>query len=224
MTLVLTEITKVGIAMAADSAITKIQGNKIIEVDEQGWQKLLRIPKINAGISYWGMIGAVTRQQFDNWLQDKIASDQYNDLYSFANYLVSELNKACKNVPLKDRHDVGIHLAGYSAWSDKVIRPTFLHIHNGHGRILMNPKYDHNKILISINPVWDSDSRKLFEIHNDFPNPDISLIGNLNTLNNTGWITRNGDFFLYAVLQEYINKAIYFINLSQNIKIPKKPT
>ena len=45
MTLVLTELTICGIAMAADSAITKIKGGKIVEVDQQGWQKLLRVPK-----------------------------------------------------------------------------------------------------------------------------------------------------------------------------------
>jgi len=224
MTLVLTEITSVGIAMAADSAITKIKGGKILEIDEQGWKKLIRVPKINAGISYWGMIGAITKRQFDIWLQEKIDNGNYTDLNSFADYLVDELNRACKNIPLQQGYDVGIHIAGYSKWTDNVSRPTFFHIHNGHGRIKLNDKRDSKKNIIYINPVWDSDPRKLFEKHFDFPDPNKPLQENIRILNNGGWITRNGDFFLYSVFQDYINAAIQFIHLSPNIRIPKNPT
>jgi hypothetical protein len=224
MTLVLTEVSRIGIAMAADSAITKIQGKKILEVDHQGWKKLLRVPKINAGISYWGMIGAVTNQQFDVWLQDKITNGNYDDLNSFADYLVVELNMACKNVPLKNGYDVGIHVAGYSKWTDNVVRPTFFHIHNGHGRIKMNEKRDASGNLLSINPIWDSDPRKLFEKHFDFPDVNRPIQDSINILNNGGWITRNGDFFLYVVFQKFIDDAVNFIHLSPNIRIPKNPT
>ena len=80
MTLVLTELSNAGIVMAADSAITKTQNGKIIEIDTESWQKLLPIPKIKAGISYWGIIGAITKKQFDHWLKIIIESEEYDDL------------------------------------------------------------------------------------------------------------------------------------------------
>lgn len=224
MTLVLTEVSSVGVAMAADSAITKIRAGKIFEIDQQGWHKILKVPKIRAGISYWGMIGAVTNQQFDTWLRNLIDTNNYHDLDTFADFLVSELNNACKNRPLKNGYDVGIHLAGYHKWSDGVRRPVFYHIHNGHGRITLNEQKDTHGKIISINPTWYSDPRKLFEKHPDFPNPQRSLNYNLNILNHSGLITRNGDFFLYAVFQNYINEAIKFIRLSPNIRIPSNPS
>jgi hypothetical protein len=149
MTLIVTEITQVGIVMITDSAITKMQNNKIVDIDNQGWQKLLKVPKIKAGIAYWGMIGAITSQRFDSWLQNKIDKGGYTDLNSFANCLVDELNKACKNQPMNNGNEVGIHVAGYSTWSDGVVRPTFYHIHNGHGRYVIQTKKDQSGAIIS---------------------------------------------------------------------------
>ena len=68
MTLILTELTPAGIAMAADSAITKIHQGKIIEIDQQGMTKIIRVPKIRAAVSFWGMIGAVTNIAFNSTL------------------------------------------------------------------------------------------------------------------------------------------------------------
>lgn len=205
MTLVLTELSNAGIAMAADSAITKLKNRTIIEIDQKGWKKLLKVSKIKASISYWGMIGAITNQQFDNWLQNVIDTGDYHDLDSFADHLVSKLNTACKNKPLQNGCDVGIHLAGYNKWSDNKVRPFFYHIHNGHGRILLNEKSDSNGKLLSINPVWDSEPRILFEKYQDFPNPGESLKNNLTGLN-IGYITRNGDFFCMPYSKRRSNK------------------
>ena len=72
MTLILTELTSAGIAMAADSAITRMNNGKVVEIEPEGMSKILRVPKIRAAISFWGMIGAVTTQAFDQWLQDII--------------------------------------------------------------------------------------------------------------------------------------------------------
>ena len=60
MTLVITELSNVGIAMAADSAITITKKGRIIGIAPKGWKKLLRVPKIKAAVSYWGVIGAIT--------------------------------------------------------------------------------------------------------------------------------------------------------------------
>jgi hypothetical protein len=208
--------------MAADSAITKFQGNKIVEIDQQGWLKLLRVPKITAAISYWGMIGAVTQQQFDTWLQNVIDSGAYSDLESFVDHLVDKLNAACRGKPLKDKYDVGIHVAGFSPWRDGIKRPTFFHVHNGHGEIQLNEKRDAAGNLLSINPQWVSEHRKLFEKHQDFPNLNDSIEKNISDLD-LGYITRNGDFFLYAVFQDYIIAALRYIHKAPNIRIPKDP-
>ena len=72
MTLVLTELTPAGIAMAADSAIVLRKGGSLIERNKRNWQKVLTVPSILAGNSYWGCIGAVTSVQFDQWLANVI--------------------------------------------------------------------------------------------------------------------------------------------------------
>ena len=41
MTLLVTECSTSGVAMAADSAITKIAKGKIVEVDQKEWRKVL---------------------------------------------------------------------------------------------------------------------------------------------------------------------------------------
>jgi len=222
MTLVLTELSRAGIAMAADSAITVLRNGRIVEAERTQWNKLLRVPKIRVAISYWGMIGAVTQQQFDIWLENVINSGNYTDLDSFADHLVKRLNTACHNRPLKNGYDVGIHVAGFNKWTDGKSRPFFYHVHNGHGRIKLNEKRDANGRITFIDPMWDSDPRKIFEKHQDFPNPTKTLQENLMGLD-IGYITRNGDFFLYAVFQDAIQKALQFINLSPKIRLPSNP-
>jgi hypothetical protein len=65
VTLLVTECSASGVAMAADSAITKFdaKGN-IVEVDQQGWRKVLRAPGIIAAVGYWGFIGKIHRGRF----------------------------------------------------------------------------------------------------------------------------------------------------------------
>jgi hypothetical protein len=182
MTLVLTELSNAGITMAADSAITKIYQNRIIEVDQQGWVKLLRVPRIRAAVSYWGMIGAITSVPFHEWLQRVIRTGHYDDLYSFADYLVEALNRECRNRPLAQGQDVGIHVAGYADWSDGERRPTFIHIHNGHAKMSYQFERDASGNVVAIHPSWISDPRKLFERHSDFPSLAKSIEENLQIL------------------------------------------
>jgi len=54
MTLILTQLSQAGIAMAADSAISFLVNGKLATKEQQNWNKLLRVPRIKAGISYWG--------------------------------------------------------------------------------------------------------------------------------------------------------------------------
>ncbi|NNJ12125.1 hypothetical protein EKD04_017480 [Chloroflexales bacterium ZM16-3] len=223
MTLVLTELSEAGIAMAADSAITKIRGGKIVEVDQRGWLKLLKVPRIRAAISYWGMIGAVTPIQFDIWLQRVIDSGNYNDLNSFADHLVASLNSQCRNKPLPEKHDVGIHVAGYENWSDGKRRPVFFHVHNGHGCMIYHREFDQNTLLLkTLRPEWLSEPRKLFEKHQDFPFVNKPLEISLEALRG-GYITRNGDYSLYALIWQKLAESIYLINLIPNTSLPRNP-
>jgi hypothetical protein len=61
VTLLLTECPASGVAMAADSAVTKIDSKgRAVEVDQSQWRKVLRAPKIIAAVGYWGFIaGAI---------------------------------------------------------------------------------------------------------------------------------------------------------------------
>ncbi len=226
MTLVITEVSNVGIVMAADSAITKLRGNKIVEIDQQGWRKLLEVPSIKAGISYWGMIGSVTSIRFDQWLERVIVSDNYSDLSSFADHLVKSLNKACHNKPLTDTRGLGVHVAGYAKWEDGKRRPFFYHVHNGHGAMQIHHDVekmaDGRNRLIAVHPRWVGQPRKLFEKHQDFPCKDKSLKENLDILNN-GYITRNGDFFFYSVIWDKLQQGFSYLNLIPNVSIPRDP-
>ena len=89
MTLVMTEVSTYGVAMAADSAITLPDGRVYI-----GAQKLLPVPILNAGLSIWGR-GSVNRTAADTWLQDFIETDVQNGmtLLNMAEMLVEKLNK-----------------------------------------------------------------------------------------------------------------------------------
>jgi hypothetical protein len=223
LTLVLTEVSNVGIVMAADSAITRLSRGRIVEIDQQGWQKLLRVPSIHAGVSYWGIIGAVTRIQFDIWLQRVIDSENYTDLETFANHLANALNRACNNQPLSNGEEVGVHVAGYSQWSDGELRPVFYHVHNGHGRFIVREEKDEFGRLVAVNPEWSSDPRKLFEVHQDFPFSEKTLEENLSILQ-SGYITRNGAFFIYAVISQHIQRALKYINLIPNVTLPRDPS
>jgi len=222
MTLVLTELSTVGIAMAADSAITKFspQG-KIIEVDQQGWVKLVRAPSIRAGVSYWGFVGSVTQVQFDMWLKRVIDREDYEDLPSLAQRLADALNEAAGQEPLDEGHDVGIHVAGYHQWQDGISRPFFFHVHNGHGHFVVNEKREDNR-LVAVHPKWVSEPRKLFEKHQDFPWANMSVEENVAMLEN-GYTTRNGAFFIYAVIWCHMEHALHYINLIPDVSLPRDP-
>ena len=226
MTLVLTELSNAGIAMAADSAITHIddQGN-IREIDQQGWKKLLRVPSIYAGVSYWGMIGAITNDRFDGWLRRVIQEEEnYNDLRSFAEHVKTRLNEAAGNRPLADKQEVGIHVGGFAPWPDGQIRPFFYHVHNGHGEYKLTPILEPGQPerLVQIEAEWVSQPRELFSVNQDFPKANQSLEDNLRVLESR-FITRNGHFLLYAIMWPRFSEAIVIMNLIPNISVPRDP-
>jgi hypothetical protein len=225
MTLVLTELSPHGIVMAADSAITELnpKTRQIQNVNTQGWSKIIRVPRIHAAISYWGMIGAITQIQFDKWLRENVVqSEDYTDIFTFATHLAQKLNTACQNKPLKHGYNTGLHVAGFGKWSDGQRRPIFLHIHNAHLSISAIPQVNENGELIAIYPAVVSDPIKLFEVHHDFPNMTKSIEENL-VLLSQNYITRNGDFFPYLVIWENLQDAFNVLNLLNGFSIPANP-
>ena len=134
MSLVLTELSLAGIAMAADSAISimNTRTGEITEVDQIQWRKLIKVPRIGAAVSYWGNIGEVHPGRFDEWLERLVETMPFGNLPEFASNLSGALNTACHNRPLPARSPVGLHVAGIHEWEDGTRRPQFFHVHNGH--------------------------------------------------------------------------------------------
>ena len=78
--------------MAADSAITYThpRSRKITRINETGWTKVLKAPKIYAAVGYWGDVGRI-HSEFDRWLQKEIDQASYSDLPSLATALAEIL-------------------------------------------------------------------------------------------------------------------------------------
>jgi hypothetical protein len=234
MTLILTELSSVGIAMAADSAISYFEPNGNIQhVDHKGWKKLLWVSRIGAGVSYWGFVGKVTSQRFDEWLDYRIRSHNYHDLRSLADFLAEELNTKCRNQPLEPNVCVGIHVAGFLPWSDGVIRPTFFHVHNGHGHIeysgaIAVPARGINgqpiQRLLPTNPKWAWQPRGLFQVNDDFPDHNRTLAVNLNIYNSGPYLTRNGDIGHYILIGDALREVSSSANAVPGLRIPSDPT
>jgi hypothetical protein len=223
MTLVLTELSTAGVAMAADSAITKLSPEgKVTEVDQQGWKKLLRVPSITAAVSYWGSVGSLTEVEFDRWLKRVIDREDYQDLPSFAQRLADAMNEAAGGEPLGAGKDLGVHVAGYHHWQDDVTRPFFYHVHNGHGHFVVSDTRNGNRLL-AVHPQWISEPRRLFQKHQDFPRASMSVAENVAMLEN-GYATRNGAFFIYAVLWQHMEQALGYINAIPDVSVPRDPT
>ncbi len=213
MTLILTELSEAGIAMAADSAITyRDQQGRPIQKEQTKWLKLLKVPSIKGAVSYWGAIGLVNRR-FEHWLDNLIKTCKYHDVSTLAECIASELNQACGNRPLSGNNCVGVHVAGYAPWSDGVFRPVFFHVHNGHGRFVIK------ETAIE----FQAEPRKLFAKHQDFPDLKCSLEENLDNLRRV-YITRNGDYLKFSIISERLSQTFAYLNLFPGFCIPRDPS
>lgn len=134
MTLILTELSRYGIAMAADSALTV---PTLLPVERQyinrvyfGATKLRPIPKLKAGISFWGQ-GQIRGVDTDVWLLDFIHRNEnrYNTLRQFALLLRNQLRQEIGRMQDTDAESlrwgkIGFHLAGYVKYNGTKV-PTF---------------------------------------------------------------------------------------------------
>ncbi|MCK5138556.1 MAG: hypothetical protein KAQ85_01835 [Thermodesulfovibrionia bacterium] len=183
MTLILTELSGRGITMAADSAITlRNRQTGLFYISHERAKKLQEIPYLNAGISCWGM-GQIDTKSTDKWLSDFIQSNSgIETLSEFAEKLVSKLNDL---IPNNDNGEprLGFHLSGFEKNNDQEPIPSFYHIHDGPSEVLRDREIDINS--------------NQFNANHDMP----PLIFKRDILSQRkAYITRNGDYTLYAQL------------------------
>ncbi len=201
MTLVMTEVSTYGVAMAADSAVT-FPDNRVYV----GAQKLLPVPQINAGLSIWGR-GDVNGTAADTWLQKFIQDDVTNGmtLLNVAEILVDKLNNEFGG-PINDR--MGIHVGGFDEQSG-IRGPAFYHLHNGHFHFeFRNGSYN-------LVPDENPPIREL-RVHQDHP-PRIY------TGDNFPVPTRNGDFSIFGILYDQLNPILNTIQSSTGFSFPYPP-
>jgi len=179
MTLVLTELNQLGIVMTADSAVTYTNAQTGLSfVQPNMAKKLLTIPYLNAGISCWGM-GEITGIPTDKWVESFIdAHGAITSLNEFANVIAEALNTQLpQNTTGENR--LGFHLAGFEDYNG-VDTPSFYHIHDGPSTVL-----EQRGVIVNPNQV---------NANHDMP-PDIFQQTQESGI---GWLTRNGDYILYA--------------------------
>ncbi len=200
MTLIITELSADGIAMAADTAITLFfnpPSRRRYPRVLRGAVKLLPVPRLNAGISYWGF-GQLGGMPTDDWLRSFFRRNrgQYTSMTSLASLLESELRRCVRPINLM-RHPngtFGIHLAGFVSTQSGIL-PAFYHIHNGPSQAL--PAAPINPTLINANF--------------DRP-PQVYPPG-------VFYRTRNGDFRLYAVVFQALENLFNYLG-RQGFVIP----
>ncbi len=204
MTLVLTELSNFGIAMAADTALT-VRCSSAEERVYYGAKKLLNIPKLNAGISWWGE-ASVNKIDTDIWLDNFIIANKkkYNSLDEFAILLRDELRKYVSAIdvnkyPYGTR---GFHLAGFVEYNGQK-QPAFYHIHNG--KSTATDKKIDAKI---INANFDCPPIKFF----------------LHQQQGKNYITRNGDYEPYAVVFNMLKVLVHEYLPTFDIEVPYPPS
>ena len=195
MTLVITELSKYGIAMVADSAVTevlKLPSGRTIARVLTGVRKLQVIPYLGAGISVWGL-GSIllenTQVPTDLWLNDFIERHSgTGSIDEFAKRLTEELRSA---VGMKT-DALGFHLAGYVEVNSKRL-PTFYHVRNVEGDFVSS--YSFHEFV----PGHDMPPREF----------DDEIL-----------TTRNGDYGPYALLVKAVENALPAIKTVKGLTIP----
>jgi len=202
MTLVLTEVSTYGVAMAADSAVTFPNGRVYV-----GAQKLLPVLQIDAGLAIWGR-GEINGTDADVWLQGFIDSEVQTGmgLWDMAEALANRLNSEFGG-PIPDR--MGIHVGGFDE-RNAIRGPSFYHIHNGHfgytignGQIREVPQEDPPTRELRV----EADRPPRIYTGDNFPPP-----------------TRNGDFSIFAYLYKRLHPILDDIQKMTGLRFPYPPS
>ena len=193
MTLVLTELTPLGIAMAADSAITFTNPQTGLSFAEPNLaRKLQTISYLNAGISCWG-IGKISGISTDKWIENFIdANKTLTSLKDFVDQLADTLNA---QLPLNNTGEnrIGFHVAVYELHNG-VPTPSFYHVHDGPSTTLAQRGIVVNPNQVNANHDVTPEIYEQKRAMGEFP------------------ITRNGDYILYAnifgLLEQFFRQLI----------------
>jgi len=211
LTLIITELSYLGIVMAADTAQTIECRNALGIIEDRaflGLTKVLPVLKLQTGLSYWGWAKMPPDSQSgtwtDWWLRSFIANNEGNfeSIGDLAALLEKELRKLVP--PLTDDElkvmpfgNGGVHLAGYVDMKDGRA-PCFWHVHNGRSQALPNKKID-PKI---VNANFDVPPERYLE----FEKRGATVV------------IRNGDIEAYARLFEKYLKE-YFLEAGKEMGI-----
>ncbi len=184
MTLILTEISKVGIAMAADSAYTPHGGGRTTYRP-----KLFSSPKIGVGISMWG---DQLPQPPDAWVTSFIQREEIAgtaDIHTVARHLETQLRTACPTArPTQNLEaTLGFHVAGFDSGF-----PVMYHVHNGASQSMALRGVPVNPQLINANPDVDLSLSKSI----------------LSSSTVAGQTIRNGDYRIYAIINYLLDPVL----------------
>lgn len=200
MTLLLTELSPLGIAMAADSAVTvRNQATGLTHAKPNAARKLQVVPHVTAGVSCWGL-GSIGGTPTDQWLSHFIAdSTSLSTLQALADELAERLNKVVPSNK-KGTNRLGFHIAAFENHHDTPT-PSFYHVHDGPSTALQ-------KRGVSVDP-------HRFNANHDMPPSKFQSMVRAGEY----YITRNGDYHLYARMFQLLEK--FFAQLQpMGIRIP----
>ncbi|MBK7380300.1 MAG: hypothetical protein IPJ03_15155 [Ignavibacteriales bacterium] len=206
MTLILSEVSKHGVVMVADSAITTTHtgvnlpsGKPIPKYVRFGAQKVIQVPNEPIGISFWGM-GRIGEIPTDIWINDFLTSriDATDNLEDICNKLADEVNNAC--FMAKQNCEGGFHVGSVIDIDSVNPTPILYHIHRGH------PENTPSK----------------FQLYKDHPDGQGITIKEYrdNLENGMRYFLRNGQYTVFAHLQQNLIDHIYALNRNYNIKLP----
>lgn len=233
--------------MIADSMMRQrgaISG-ALLDVDPTYQRKLHWIPRATAGLSYWGVVGSISKE-IDPWIDQHIEEGAYTNLKSFVDYFAQCLNDEWSKTRHRPDDSVGFHVAGFDRWEGGENAPVFYHIHNGHLTTEAWPVSDNQSKLSFATGLamdrcansaelkartkmffdlwrksrilWQSNSepRRPFRAHRDFPDESKSAAEQLAVLNGSGYLTHNGDYMRFALvtMEGVLEKGLYeFVRL-----------
>ena len=207
MTLVLSEVSKFGIVMVGDSAITTTHeendrlpsGDHVPPYSRFGAQKVKQVPNLPIGISFYGM-GRIAKIPTDLWMDDFFAHkvQQNSTLGEICNTLIENVNEAFF---MNMQNDLG----GF------------------HVGAILHPGTDQAYPVLY--NIFREDRQHPFRLQKD--NPDgrgLTIEQYRQALNNgTAFYLRNGMHEAFSAVQNNIIDSIYQLVGRHDIQIPYPP-
>ena len=192
------------LVFAADRRITKPDGSY------ETRKKLFEIPYLHGGISYFGLASLLRsgkEQYMSDWLRMFIM--HHSGLHSLR-YFAFELQDYLHKVIPSDvlgRNPSGFHICGYNSQGF----PEFWYLSNIGGML--------DFAYTSIQPRYD-DPRE------EFLNRDAKVLGwdgsNPGSVENKGWVYRNGDIRGHAVAFKFLDEVLLNMLSFPDFKKPRK--